>query len=137
MGARGRRAGVLAWRPEFDDRAAWSGGEPGVAAEVAQPSDDARRDAETPLRPRDGESVGREADAVVTHGDDHLAADLLEVHARASAEAHRHARRTAEFAARHAEVPMTSFPVMPTDVHDLAGLRRIGDLVAGHESATA
>jgi hypothetical protein len=34
------------------------------------------------------------------------------------------------FAAAHPDVPTVSVPALPADVHDLAGLRRIGELLS-------
>ena len=37
----------------------------------------------------------------------------------------------ARFAAAHPDVPELQVPALPTDVHDLAGLRLIGAALAG------
>jgi hypothetical protein len=37
----------------------------------------------------------------------------------------------ARFAAAHPDVPQRSIPALPTDVHDLDGLRAVGDSLAG------
>jgi anion-transporting ArsA/GET3 family ATPase len=55
----------------------------------------------------------------------------LQVHAE-TAEAARHDRlMVARFAAAHPDVPELQVPALPTDVHDLAGLRLIGAALAG------
>ncbi|HEU5271102.1 MAG TPA: ArsA-related P-loop ATPase [Jatrophihabitans sp.] len=55
----------------------------------------------------------------------------LRVHAEI-AEAARHDRlMVARFAAAHPDVPELQVPALPTDVHDLAGLRLIGTALAG------
>jgi anion-transporting ArsA/GET3 family ATPase len=59
-----------------------------------------------------------------------LAAAALAVHSEA-AEAARHDKAmTVRFAAAHPEVAQRSVPALPTDVHDLAGLRAIGAALA-------
>ena len=40
-------------------------------------------------------------------------------------------RLTGRFATSHPDVPTTVLPALSTDVHDLTGLRRIGDLLGG------
>lgn len=65
-----------------------------------------------------------------------VTADLLTVHAESADETRRHERRAAAFAARHPEVAVTRVPVLPTDVHDLDALRRIGDLLAAPATGT-
>jgi len=58
----------------------------------------------------------------------------LQVHAEI-AEAARHDRSmVARFAAAHPDVPELQVPALPTDVHDLAGLRLIGAALAGEET---
>jgi len=57
----------------------------------------------------------------------------LRVHAEI-AEAARHDRlMAARFAAAHPDVPELQVPALPTDVHDLAGLRLIGAALAGEQ----
>jgi anion-transporting ArsA/GET3 family ATPase len=63
-----------------------------------------------------------------------LARAALQVHAEI-AEAARHDRSmVARFAAAHPDVPELQVPALPTDVHDLAGLRLIGAALAGEET---
>jgi anion-transporting ArsA/GET3 family ATPase len=63
-----------------------------------------------------------------------LARAALQVHAE-MAEAARHDRSmVARFAAAHPDVAELQVPALPTDVHDLAGLRLIGAALAGEES---
>jgi anion-transporting ArsA/GET3 family ATPase len=59
-----------------------------------------------------------------------LAESALRVHAELAQLAHHEARMTRRFAAAHPSVPLVTVNALPTDVHDLAGLRRIGDLMA-------
>jgi anion-transporting ArsA/GET3 family ATPase len=55
------------------------------------------------------------------------AAAALRVHAELAAAAEHDARMARRFAAAHPGVPMVAIPALPADVHDLDGLRRIGD----------
>ena len=67
--------------------------------------------------------AGKNADATAT-------ADLLQVHATLARQATREANIAKRFAAAHPKVPMVPVPALATDVHDLDGLRRIGELLA-------
>jgi len=58
-----------------------------------------------------------------------LAAAALRVHAEVAAAAQHDARMTRRFASAHPEVPLVGVPALPQDVHDLAGLRTIGELL--------
>jgi len=58
-----------------------------------------------------------------------LAAAALRVHAEVAAAAQHDARMTRRFASAHPEVPLVGLPALPQDVHDLAGLRTIGELL--------
>jgi anion-transporting ArsA/GET3 family ATPase len=60
-----------------------------------------------------------------------LTAGLLRLHADQSRIVEREERLRARFAAAHPQVPTAVVPALPGDVHDLAGLRRVGDLLAG------
>jgi anion-transporting ArsA/GET3 family ATPase len=64
-------------------------------------------------------------------GDSDLTAGLLRLHADRVRMVEREARLRARFAAAHPDVPTAVVPALATDVHDLAGLRRIGGLLAG------
>ncbi len=59
-----------------------------------------------------------------------LAEAALRVHAEIAQLAHHDERMTRRFAAAHPGVPLVTVAALPTDIHDLAGLRRIGDLMA-------
>jgi anion-transporting ArsA/GET3 family ATPase len=59
-----------------------------------------------------------------------LAEAALRVHAEVAASAEHDARMTQRFATAHPEVPLVSVAALPVDVHDLDGLRAIGDLLA-------
>ena len=60
---------------------------------------------------------------------DALARAALLVHAEIAAAADHDSRMTKRFSSAHPEVPLVSLPALPADVHDLAGLRTIGDLL--------
>jgi anion-transporting ArsA/GET3 family ATPase len=63
-------------------------------------------------------------------GEDHgLAAGLLRLHADRKVVVEREKRLTSRFATSHPDVPTAVLPALSTDVHDLDGLRRIGDLL--------
>jgi anion-transporting ArsA/GET3 family ATPase len=60
-----------------------------------------------------------------------LTAGLLRLHADRARIVKREARLRARFAAAHPQVPTVVVPALAGDVHDLPGLRRIGELLAG------
>ncbi len=63
-------------------------------------------------------------------GADHsLSAGLLRLHADRMVLVAREQRLTSRFATSHPDVPTAVLPALPTDVHDLDGLRRIGELL--------
>ena len=57
-------------------------------------------------------------------------ADVLRVHAARVADATKDERMVSRITRAHPEVPMARVPAMATDVHDLEGLRMIGELLA-------
>ncbi|TNC22917.1 ArsA family ATPase [Amycolatopsis alkalitolerans] len=59
-----------------------------------------------------------------------LAAAVLQLHADRVALAEREERLLARFTRAHPEVPIVRVPALPSDVHDVAGLRDIGDRLA-------
>ncbi|WP_256105161.1 ArsA-related P-loop ATPase [Streptomyces sp. ODS05-4] len=59
-----------------------------------------------------------------------LAAGLLHLHAERMQVMAREQRTRDRFASLHPEVPVTAVPALPGDVHDLDGLRAIGDRLA-------
>jgi anion-transporting ArsA/GET3 family ATPase len=59
-----------------------------------------------------------------------LTGGLLRLHADQSRIVEREALLRARFAAAHPQVPTAVVPALPGDVHDLAGLRRVGQLLA-------
>jgi anion-transporting ArsA/GET3 family ATPase len=62
-----------------------------------------------------------------------LTAALLRLYADRLANARTQTRSRDAFSVRHPEVPMVSVPALPTDIHDLDGLRLIGELLANHK----
>ena len=62
---------------------------------------------------------------------DGLAAGLLRLHADRTRVVARESRLRQRFAAAHPQVPTTVVPALATDVHDLDGLRLVGELLAG------
>jgi anion-transporting ArsA/GET3 family ATPase len=59
-----------------------------------------------------------------------LAETALRVHVEQATAAEHDARMTRRFVAAHPDVALVSVPALPTDVHDLEGLREIGRLLA-------
>ncbi len=59
------------------------------------------------------------------------AAGLLRRHADTQVVVDREQRLTQRFARSHPDVPSVVVPALSTDVHDLDGLRLVGDLLAG------
>jgi hypothetical protein len=60
-----------------------------------------------------------------------LALAALRVHAEIATAAEHDARMTKRFSSAHPQVPLVSVPALPADVHDLEGLRTIGNLIGG------
>ncbi len=67
--------------------------------------------------------------------DDSLAAGLLRLHADRKVVVEREKRLTGRFATSHPDVPTAVLPALSTDVHDLDGLRRIGELLGAQIEA--
>ncbi len=61
---------------------------------------------------------------------DGVTAGLLRLHADRQTVVEREQRLTGRFATSHPDVPTAVLPALSTDVHDLDGLRRVGDLLA-------
>jgi anion-transporting ArsA/GET3 family ATPase len=64
-------------------------------------------------------------------------AELLLVHAERGRRSQREEKVAARFSAAHPKVPTIAVPALPSDVHDLDGLRKIGELLAGVGQLTA
>ena len=74
-------------------------------------------------------SPGEALYAAETAGDG-LVADLLRLHAERGALADREDRLVAAFRAAHPGTPLSRVRALAEDVHDLAGLRQVGELLA-------
>ncbi|MEW9527601.1 ArsA family ATPase [Microbispora sp. NPDC049125] len=70
------------------------------------------------------------AEDLEARGEHELTAAVLRLHAGRMQLAAREQRQREHFTSAHPTVPITQVPAMPEDVHDLAGLRQIGDLLA-------
>jgi anion-transporting ArsA/GET3 family ATPase len=70
------------------------------------------------------------ADRLESEGNSPLAAAVLRLHADRVARASREQRLLARFRKAHPAVPVLGLPTMPQDVHDLPGLRDIGERLA-------
>ncbi|WP_326600647.1 ArsA family ATPase [Streptomyces sp. NBC_01803] len=94
------------------------------ASRSGRPSPEAGPEAgsSVPAATDDGSGVDEDAD--------HLASALLRVHAERMRQITREERMRARFTALHPEVPVAEVAALPGDVHDLAGLRAIGDRLA-------
>jgi anion-transporting ArsA/GET3 family ATPase len=78
-----------------------------------------------------GNRAAAVADEIEAAGSAPLAAAVLRVHADRVAIADREKRMLARFTRAHPEVSLVGVPALPSDVHDLAGLREIGRRLAG------
>ena len=67
------------------------------------------------------------AEALERQGDAPLAAAVLRLHADRVSVADRERRLIARFTRAHENVAVAHVPAMPSDVHDLTGLRLIGE----------
>ncbi|MEV4063128.1 ArsA family ATPase [Nonomuraea dietziae] len=70
------------------------------------------------------------AEELETKGEHELTAAVLRLHAGRMQLAAREHREQEHFVSAHPTVPVVQVPAMPQDVHDLAGLREIGALLA-------
>ena len=70
------------------------------------------------------------ADALEEAGTHGVTAAILRVHAARARLAARDRRMRDRFTSAHPEVPLVEVPALSTDVHDLDGLRRVGDALA-------
>ena len=64
-------------------------------------------------------------------GSETVTAGLLRLHAERTRVVARESHLRQRFAAAHPHVPTAVMPALSTDVHDLDGLRRVGDLLTG------
>jgi anion-transporting ArsA/GET3 family ATPase len=76
----------------------------------------------------DGPTASRASELL--REDNPVAADVLLVHARMIARSEREREITARFTRAHPAVPVATIAAQPVDVHDIDGLRAIGDALA-------
>ncbi|WP_031006620.1 ArsA family ATPase [Streptomyces sp. NRRL F-5727] len=124
------------------DQAAGNAGQRGVPAPSSEPSHPATA-ADSPARPPAAPEAAPTADVPEDHSEGHsseensstdhdpdiarLTAGLLRLHAERMRVLAREKRTRDRFTALHPEVPVTEVAALPGDVHDLAGLRAIGE----------
>lgn len=70
------------------------------------------------------------AEDLESRGEHDLTSAVLRMHAGRMYLAAREQREQEHFVSAHPTVPVTQVPAMPEDVHDLSGLRRIGELLS-------
>ncbi|MFJ8279909.1 ArsA-related P-loop ATPase [Streptomyces griseoviridis] len=132
------------------DNAPDNGPDPYDGSDSAAGSDSAGSDPSTGPGPSAGSdsaagsdpSTRSEPSAGSTHpvdddagqGVDRLTAGLLRLHAERMRLLSRELRTRGRFTARHPEVAVAEVAALPGDVHDLAGLRDIGDRLAANRS---
>ncbi|MFE5515912.1 ArsA family ATPase [Streptomyces sp. NPDC056529] len=108
---------------------------PTATADPAAQHDDtsAVRDDATDDTDTDATDVDAEMDVDVRH----LTAGLLRLHAERMRVLAREQHTRDRFTARHPEVAVAEVAALPGDVHDLAGLRAIGDRLTGGRTPSA
>ncbi|GAA3727016.1 ArsA family ATPase [Streptomyces tremellae] len=125
--------GAAPRRPE----ATTAGPSGGPSPEAVEPSEHPGTAAVAGTAP--GSSLGdvpeKPADAGQLVDAEQLTAGLLRLHADRMQVIARERRTRDRFTALHPEVPMAAVPALPGDVHDLAGLRAVGDRLAAGEDA--
>jgi anion-transporting ArsA/GET3 family ATPase len=87
--------------------------------------------ATSPLAGLGVEQAVTAAERITRTEPDSVTAGLLRLHADRMRRVAREMRLRQRFSAAHPHVPTVVVPALPTDVHDLDGLRRVGDLLAG------
>ncbi|MFJ6294651.1 ArsA-related P-loop ATPase [Streptomyces griseoviridis] len=110
-----------------------AGSDPSTGPGPSAGSDSAAgSDPSTRSEPSAGSTHRVDADA--GQGVDRLTAGLLRLHAERMRLLSRELRTRGRFTARHPEVAVAEVAALPGDVHDLAGLRDIGDRLAANRS---
>ncbi|MEU8890399.1 ArsA family ATPase [Streptomyces sp. NPDC048442] len=111
-------------------------GSTAASSETPSPGTPSPETPRTPQHPDavDGPSTGDGPDAVngpsAVNGVEQLTAGLLRLHAERMQVLAREQRTRDRFTALHPEVAVTEVAALPGDVHDLAGLRTIGERLA-------
>jgi hypothetical protein len=77
------------------------------------------------------------ANALDEQGVHHTTADALRIHAALCHQVAREAAVAARFTAAHPRVPTIAVAAQPVDVHDVDGLREIGNALAGRHAVDA
>ncbi|MFE2426600.1 ArsA family ATPase [Streptomyces sp. NPDC059373] len=94
-------------------------------------------DGKVGLRTNSPESESKETNTHDAHDAHRLAAGLLRLHAERMQLVARERRTRDRFVSVHPEVPMVDVAALPGDVHDLAGLREIGERLAQGQPTAA
>ncbi|MET9671961.1 ArsA family ATPase [Streptomyces sp. NPDC006482] len=117
-------------------------GSPATSPELSDLATAAASSSVSPAAPTAEPAAQRTAADTVTEADTdtdvrHLTAGLLRLHAERMRVLAREQRTRNRFTALHPEVAVVEVAALPGDVHDLAGLRAIGDrLTTGHTPST-
>ncbi|MGK5728319.1 ArsA family ATPase [Streptomyces sp. URMC 124] len=106
--------------------------DPGTAASASAPSTPSTASAASTSSPSSTPSTSSAADDASK-----TAAGLLRLHAERMQVLARERRTRDRFTALHPEVAVAEVAALPGDVHDLAGLREIGERLAAQPAATA
>ncbi|GII01591.1 anion transporter [Planobispora takensis] len=76
------------------------------------------------------------AEDLESRGEHELTAAVLRLHAGRMQLAARESRQRDHFVSAHPTVPVAQVPAMPADVHDLDGLREVGELLAAQHQTS-
>jgi anion-transporting ArsA/GET3 family ATPase len=102
------------------------------ASGTSAPDDGSPADMDRTATPGSTTATDRTAATGSERSIDQLAAGLLRLHAERMQLLSREQRTRDRFAARHPEVAVAEVAALPGDVHDLVGLRDIGNRLAAH-----
>ncbi|MET8407949.1 ArsA family ATPase [Streptomyces sp. NPDC005195] len=112
---------------------AYGSSEPSASASSVPEAPEAHAVPETPDGSVEGSPAATDTDRTVTDRTvEQFTADLLRLHAERMQLLSREQRTRDRFAARHPEVAVAEVAALPGDVHDLAGLRNIGERLAAN-----
>ncbi|MGW1615412.1 ArsA-related P-loop ATPase [Streptomyces sp. NPDC002285] len=108
-----------------------------AAPEAGSPAPDTERTAATdepqPVTPQSATGAAASGPAHVERSVDQLTTGLLRLHAERMQLLSREQRTRDRFTSLHPEVAVAEVAALPGDVHDLAGLRNIGNRLAAHK----
>ncbi|MER6094316.1 ArsA-related P-loop ATPase [Streptomyces sp. NPDC001728] len=146
-GGKTRRSGSPATDPEPSELATAAALSVPEAAPTAEPAQDTDRDTDARADPAADTEADPSASADAEANPDasadvdvdvrRLTAGLLRLHAERMRVLTREQRTRDRFTALHPEVAVTEVAALPGDVHDLAGLRAIGDRLANGRTPAA